>query len=85
MEGGFGFVLQVNGPMAGEACKWGGRGGWGAYNRICFQVNRLTAGAAYKRGVGRSLIRGSLQYWDSFQQLIKMIVIHRMIMFLGNK
>ena len=63
----------------------GGGGGWGAYNRICFQVNRLIAGAANKRGVWRSLIRGSLQYWDSFQQLIKMIVIHRMIIFLGNK
>ena len=70
--------------MAGEAYKWGG-GGWGAYNRICLQVNGPIAGAAYKKGVGRGLIRGSLQYWDSFQQLIKMIVIHRMIIFLGNK
>ena len=62
----------------------GGGGGWGGLKGFFFQVNRLIAGAAYKRGVGRSLIRGSLQYWDSFQQLIKMIVIHRMIIFLGK-
>ena len=27
-------------------------GGWGAYNRICLQVNGPIAGAAYKKGGG---------------------------------
>ena len=45
----------------------------------------LKQGQRIKGGVGRGLISGSLQYWDSFQQLIKMIVIHRMIIFLDNK
>ena len=30
----------------------GGGGGWGAYNRICLQVNGPIAGAAYKKGAG---------------------------------
>ena len=73
--------------MAGEAFKGGGGGGRWTYNRLFLQVNRPTVGATYKRGggIGRGVIRGGLKYWDSFQQLIKMIVIHRMIIFLGNK
>ena len=54
----------------------GGGGGWGMGQK---------PGHRLKGGVGRGLISGSLQYWDSFQQLIKMIVIHRMIIFLDNK
>lgn len=30
----------------------GGGGRWGAYNRICLQVNMSLAEAAYKRGGG---------------------------------
>ena len=44
--------MQVNGLMAGEAYKWWGGGGWGAYNRICLQVNGPIAWAAYKKGAG---------------------------------
>ena len=34
---------------------WQGKriSGWGAYNRICLQVNGPIAGAAYKKGAGK--------------------------------
>ena len=63
----------------------GGVGGGGLIIGFVCRLMGLQQGQRIKRGLGRGLIRGSLQYWDSFQQLIKMIVIHRMIIFLGNK